>query len=266
MLHGRCGSKNVLWDALAINGYAIEACDGKLGIVSDLLFEDDGWIIRWLVVDIGHRLPGRKVLLPLSALGQPDRALRSFPVKLTMQQVEDSPDVDTDQTVSRQIEAHVYDYYGWDPYWGGGFHPISNAMATPFVTPLFLSAPMPRDPTSADTRSHESDPHLRSIAVIARCHVHATDGEIGHIDGFLVDSATWSIRYIVVDTRNWKHGENVLVSSRSIREIDWANSLIHLDVDRQKLKGSPTYDPSIPIDRACEEEILAYYGIGWAVA
>jgi hypothetical protein len=125
------GSTAMLWDASAINGYAIEASDGRLGTVSDLLFEDVGWIVRWLVVDTGNWLPGRKVLLPLSALGHPDRALRHFPIKLTMQQVKDSPDVDMDLPVSRQIEAQVHDYFGWDPYWSGSFPAMSNAMATP---------------------------------------------------------------------------------------------------------------------------------------
>jgi hypothetical protein len=74
----------VLWDASAINGYAIEASDGRLGTVSDLLFEEVSWVVRLLVVDTGNWLPGRKVLLPLSVLGRPDRALRHFPVKLTM--------------------------------------------------------------------------------------------------------------------------------------------------------------------------------------
>jgi hypothetical protein len=44
----------MLWDASAINGYAIEASDGLLGTVSDLLFEDVGWATRWLVVDTGQ--------------------------------------------------------------------------------------------------------------------------------------------------------------------------------------------------------------------
>lgn len=118
----------MLWDASAINGYAIEASDGRLGTVSELLFEDVGWVVRWLVVDTGNWLPGRKVLLPLSALGQPDRALRHFPIKLTMQQVKDSPDVDTDLPVSRQIEAQVHDYFGWDPYWSGSFPAMSNTL------------------------------------------------------------------------------------------------------------------------------------------
>ena len=100
----------MLWDISAINGYAINASDGQLGTVSDLLFDDVRWIIRWLVVDTGIWLPGRKVLLPVSALCKPDAALRRFHVKLNKQQVKDSPDIITDQPVSRQVEVHVYNY------------------------------------------------------------------------------------------------------------------------------------------------------------
>ena len=87
----------MLWDASALDGYAIEASDGRIGHVSDFLFEDNSWIIRWLVADTGNWLSDRKVLLPVSALGKPDPSLRQFPVKLTMQQVKDSPDIDTDR-------------------------------------------------------------------------------------------------------------------------------------------------------------------------
>lgn len=43
------------------------------------------WAVRWLIVDTGAWLPGRKVLLPPSALGKPDSATRHPPAKLTMQ-------------------------------------------------------------------------------------------------------------------------------------------------------------------------------------
>jgi hypothetical protein len=105
----------MLWEASAMNGYTIEASDGRLGTVSDFLFGDASWIVRRLVVNTGSWLSGRKVLLPLAALGQPDPARREFPVKLTMQQVKESPGIDTDRPVSRQMEAHLYDHYGWDP-------------------------------------------------------------------------------------------------------------------------------------------------------
>jgi hypothetical protein len=253
----------MLWDASTINGYVIEASDGRLGIVSDLLFEDVDWAIRWLVVDTGSWLSGRKVLLALSALGQPDRALRHFPVKLTMQQVKDSPDVETDQPVSRQIEAHVYNYYGWDPYWGGGLTPMSNAMALPFVAPLHLSQTNLRDLRNADAQPIEGDPHLRSIAAVTGYRIHATDGEVGHVEDFLVDDAGWSIHYIAVDTRNWWPGEKVLISPRSVREIDWANGLVHLDVDRQKVKNSPLLEPTMTVDRAYEDKHRAHYDHDW---
>ena len=232
----------MLWDVSVIKGYAIEATDGQLGTVSDFLFEDDSWIVRWLVVDTGDWLPGRKVLLPLSVLGKPDRSLRQFPVKLSMQQVVDSPDIDTHRPVSRQLETEIYDYYGWNPYWSGGYFPVSGAMSTPFVQPLYLSGSLPRVHAGLDAQANDADPHLRSIAALTGYHVHATDGAIGHVDDFLVEDAGWSIPYVVLDTRNWWPGKKVLVSPGSMREIDEALRVIHLDIDRQKVKDSPEED------------------------
>ena len=252
----------MLWDASATNGYAIEASDGQLVTVSDLLFDDFGWIIRWLVVDTGHWLPGRKVLLPLSALGQPDRALRHFPVNLTMQQVKDSPDSNTDQPASRQIESDLYGYYGWDPYWGSNTL-LSNAMATPFVPPLYQSVSKPLEPVSVDAQPNQGDPHLRSISAIAGYHIHATDGMIGHVEDLLVDVAGWHIRYVTVDTRNWWPGKKVSISPLTVREIDWADRLIHLNVTRQKVKDGPPYTPAITVDGAYNNKFLTYYGIRW---
>jgi hypothetical protein len=256
----------MLWDASAINGYATEASDGRIGTVSDLLFEDAGWAIRWLVVDTGRWLSGRKVLLPVSALGRPDRALRHFPVKLTMQRVKDSPDVDTDRPVSRQFEAHIYDHFGWDPYWGGGLYPMSSAMATPIVAPLDRPMSRPDASVRTDAPHNEGSPHLRSAATVTGYRIHANDGEIGHIEDFLVDDTNWHVRYIKVDTKNWWPGERVLISPRSVREIDWVGKLIYVDVNRQKIKGAPPYDPSITVDGAYEEKFLTYYGIRWVAA
>jgi hypothetical protein len=98
----------MLWNASAIKGYAIAASDGQLGTVSDFLFDDASWLIRWLVVDTGNWLSGRKVLLPPMVLGHPHPTEHEFPVRLTRQQVKDSPDINADQPVSRQMETHVY--------------------------------------------------------------------------------------------------------------------------------------------------------------
>jgi hypothetical protein len=252
--------QSMLWDTSALENYGVAASDGRLGSVSDFLFEDTSWMIRWLVVDTGNWLSGRKVLLPLSALRQPDPSLRQFPITLTKQQVKDSPDIDTDRPVSRQHENHVYDYYGWGPYWDGGFVPPSGAIATPFVAPQAFSGQKPRDVGGPDADSNNGDPHLRSVREVTGYRVHAVDGEIGHVQDFIVEDAHWSIRYIEIDTNSWWFGKKVLIAPQSVLQIVWEERRINLEIDRGKVEGSPRYDPSITVDGAYEERLRNYYG------
>ena len=250
----------MLWNASAIKGYAIEASDGDIGTVSDFLFDDSSWLVRWLVVDTGDWLSGRKVLLPPSVLGQLYAADRVFAVKLTKQQIEDSPDFAADQPVSRQMETHIYDYYSWSPYWGTGFYMGGYGYLPGGVAgPPYLESRR-REEEIANVRQHEGDPHLRSIETVTGYHIHASDGEIGHVEDFLLEEADWSIRYLVVDTKNWWPAKKVLVSPWSALEIDWSESLVNLNVDRQRVKDSPAYDPATTVDRAYERHFHNYYG------
>jgi hypothetical protein len=256
----------MLWNASAINGYAIAASDGRIGTVSDFLFDDASWMVRWLVVDTGNWLSGRKVLLPPTVLGQVDAKNEEFSVKLTKQQIKDSPEIDTDRPVSRQMETSVYDYYGWSPYWGSGFYMggygymPGSGMASPYL------GGRSRLEQIAEAQAGGDDVHLRSVEAVTGYHIHARDGEIGHVEDFLVEDADWSIHYLVVDTKNWWPGKKVLVSSRAAGEIDWTDRLVTLEVDRKKVEGSPAYDASMTIDRAYDEKLLTYYGIKFTAA
>ena len=248
----------MLWHASEINGYAIAASDGEIGTVSDFLFDDANWRVRWLVVDTGDWLSGRKVLLPPSALGRLDAKEQEFSVTLTKQQIKDSPEIDTDRPVSRQMETRVYDYYGWSPYWGAGFYmggygymPGSGA-ASPYL------GERRRDEKIAEAQASRDDVHLRSVEAVTGYHIHASDGEIGHVEDFLIEDADWSVRYLVVDTKNWWPGKKVLVSSRSTGEIDWTDRLVNLGVDRQRAKDSPAYNATMTIDRTYDEKLLTY--------
>ena len=245
----------MLTNASAINGYAIAASDGRLGTVEDFLFDDASWMVRWLVVDTGNWLSGRKVLLPPLVLGHPSPEERAFPVILTMQQVKDSPNIDTDRPVSRQMETNLYDYYGWSPYWGSGLY-LGGFMSGYDYT---LESQRRAEHT-AEIQRRNDDPHLRSIDVVTGYHIHASDGEIGHVEDFLLEDADWSIHYLVVDTKNWWPGKKVLISPRSARDINWRDRLVNLDVDRQKVKDSPAYDASTTVDRAYEKHFHSYYG------
>jgi hypothetical protein len=250
----------MLWKASAIKGYAIAANDGRLGAVSNFLFDDATWLVRWLVVDTGHWLSGRKVLLPPSVLGHIDPKGHELTVRLAKQEVEDSPGIDTDRPVSRQMESDLYDYYGWAPYWGSSFYVGSYSHrggASP-ASP-FLGSREREKEDIADARRDAYNPHLRSVEAVTGYHIHATDGEIGHVEDFLVEDADWSIHYLVVDTKNWWPGRKVLISPRSAQKIDWTKRLVGLDVDRQTVRDSPAYDASTTVDRAYERNFHKHY-------
>ena len=240
----------MLRNASAIKGYAIAATDGRLGTVSDFLFDDASWLVRWLVVDTGKWLSGRKVLLPPSALGHIDPNGNEFAVRLTMQQVKDSPDIDTERPVSRQIETNIYDFYGWSPYWGGtgflmgGYGGYGYGYGGGAIAPLPSPGSMRRAEDIAAAQQGDDDPHLRSVEAVTGYHIHASDGEIGYVEDFLLQDTDWSIHNLVVDTTNWWPGKKVLIAPRSIQEIDWTDNLVNLKIDREKVKNSPAYDAS----------------------
>lgn len=245
----------MLWNASKLTGYAIDATDGSIGSVSSFLFDDREWTIRWLVVDTGTWLSGRHVLLPPSRVGEPDVTRRSFAVRLTRQQVEDSPDIDTYAPVSRQHESNLYTYYGWNPYWAGyGYAPMGG-LATPIEPSPNVGGGRPGVKDSI-----EGDPHLRSTREVTGYFVHATDGDIGHIEEFLVDSDSWTIRYVVVDTKNWWPGKRVLVAPRSFTNVEWAERSVHVNLTRDQIRNGPEYDPLATVDRAYEERFHGHYG------
>jgi hypothetical protein len=196
----------------ALTGYAVEANDGRIGAVDTLLFDDTTWKIRWLVIDTGYWLTGRKILVYPSAIGSPDHQQQRLPVNLTKAQVEASPDIGQDAPVTMQMQSHLYNYYGCDPNWAPDFYGSgvgSLGMAGGFGMP-FLGGQRAMETDTIQYGSDDGGPHLRSMASVHGYHMHATDGSIGHVENFLLDDATWTIRYLIVDTRNWWPGAHVL--------------------------------------------------------
>jgi hypothetical protein len=88
----------------ALKGFAIDATDGRMGTVVDFLFDDTSWKVRWLVVDCGNWLEGRKVLIHPSAVSCAGLEDEQFEVKLTKAQVVRSPKWLEHQPVSQQMQ------------------------------------------------------------------------------------------------------------------------------------------------------------------
>ena len=246
----------------ALKGFAIEGNDGKIGTVSDFLFDDSTWKIRWMVADTGTWLTGRKILIHPSAIAPPDHRRAELSVRLSRQQVQDSPESHDDAPVSRQMEQGLYGHYGWNPLWGGGNYLGSY--------PYGMGAAFERSPSrgGADlieaersgSLADEGDPHLRSLTAVVGYHIQAKDGPIGHVENFLVDDATWRIRYLIIDRKNWWPGQHVLMSPSAVREISWSERGVMLRVTCDQVRSSPAWDPAVIIDEDYEKRLHGHYG------
>lgn len=241
--------------------YLVEADDGSIGSVTDCLFDEKTWKLRWLVVDTRTWLIGRKVLIHPSVVGQADSDHLRLPVSLTKAQIKASPPITFDLPVSAQMEDRVYGYYGWNSEWGGRGY-FSHSPATSDGEAAVLDRPGSEPKTDPGA----GDPNLRSVAAVNGYQVKASDGEIGHIENFVIDDVSWDIRYVIIDTRNWWFGQHVLMSPFAVESINWQDRNVLLDVSRDQVKSSPPWKPVDPIDKSYQESLHGYYtwpGYGW---
>jgi uncharacterized protein YrrD len=240
----------MLYRAKSLRGCKLDARDGQIGKVNEFYFEDQHWAIRYLVANTGSWLAGRQVLISPRSLIGVDREDREIAVDLTKKTIENSPSLDSDKPVSRQFEEQYHAFYGWpSPYMWGPYPGIMNPnmMGGRGVWPGLV-------PTET-----AANPHLRSSRDVTGHHVQAADGEIGHVEDFLIDGDSWTIRYLVIDTRNWWPGKKVLIPPKWIDRISWTEVKIFVNVARERIRLAPEYIEDSPMTRDDEAELYRHY-------
>jgi hypothetical protein len=251
-----------------LENYTIGATDGEIGHVQDFYFQDDAWVVRYLVVEAGTWLSSRKVLISPISVNHPDWLERTLPVSITKEQVRNSPDIDTDQPVSRQNEEQFLGYYGYPTYWDGtglwGEGPYPYTMVPGYgsygVDRVERERELEACLRDERARHRNDDPHLRSCNAVTGYTIHAIDGDIGHVSGFLVDDETWAIRYLVIDTSNWWLGHEVLVAPPWIKGVHWSDQAVAVDLSREAIKSAPPYDSTVDWTHEQEQNLYLHYG------
>ena len=219
----------------------MSATDGVIGEVEDFYFDDETWTIRYLVVKTGSWLSGREVLISPAVLKNRNWVNHAIPVNLTKAQIENSPDIDTKKPVSHQQEVELYGHYQWEDYWGSGFYAGGS---------LGVSSPFPsidRKVLIESDKNHKrsgDDIHLRSTQRIAGYHIHASDGEIGHVKDFIIDDQTLKLLFFVVDTHNWIRGKKVLIPINEIKKVDWTTFEVFLNITIAEVENSRLFEGS----------------------
>ena len=233
--------------------YNVSANDGDVGHVVNFLLDDEHWAIRYLVVDTGAFFKSRRVLVSPISFRQADWITHRFHLALTMDSIKASPSVDVDKPVCRQNEHDQALHYGYPFYWGY----ISPWGQAP--SPELLAAGAKQEPPAPHS-DKPNDVHLRSANEVLRYHVHTSDGDMGHVDDFIIDDETWEVRYLVIQTSHLWFGKKVLIAPRWASRVSWEGEAVYVDLTREAIKNCPTWDASSPINRDYEAHLYDYYG------
>ena len=243
----------MLRSAKKLNGYKIEATDGRIGNVVDLTVDPRSWRVRHVIADTGNWMPGRRVLLSTEAMDPPDWSTRRFPVHLNKDQVRSAPGLDAeiaDITSPERLEA-LHAHFGWSNFWPAG----------PSVNPAVYEHQLVESSGGrARGPGPESARAAYTLSEISGYTVYAKDGEIGGVKDLIMDDDNWRIRYLVVGTGRWLPGKKVLISTDWVERCDWTDSRLSVDVERKAVKKCPEFDPSFPVSREVEERLYDFYG------
>jgi uncharacterized protein YrrD len=231
----------MLYKAKTLKGYKLHSLDGNIGKVRDFYFDDYHWTIRYLIADTGNWLTGRQVLISPYALDAVNKEEKYISVNLIKKQIEDSPSLEYDEPISKQYEESYYEHYGWPFYWSS----------------INLWGASTRH--GLKTCENGSDHHLRSTQEVTGYTIQATDGEIGHVDDFIIDKKTWAVRYLDIDTRNWWPGKKILISPQWIERVSWNESKVFVNLLRETIMQSPEYTEECLLTRDYESGLYQHY-------
>ncbi|MDW7690982.1 PRC-barrel domain-containing protein [Flammeovirgaceae bacterium SG7u.111] len=236
-------------------GYSIFAKDGIKGDVSDFLFDEDTWTVRYLEADLGNWFKGRRVLVPRVFLGEPEWNNSQFKIHLTKDALKDCPDRDDHKPVSRKYEELLNKHFSISNYWG------VTGMTAPAAYPLPWSIGREHIPSSIKTDA-EQESKLRSFKELKGYRVECSDKKKGHVKDFVIDDNTWQILFLIVDVGQWTSNKDKLVALpiSQIESINFIEKSMGIYMDSVTLEESPEFQPDQPINIEYEKNLYDFYG------
>ncbi|SFE97337.1 PRC-barrel domain-containing protein [Alteribacillus iranensis] len=244
--------------------YSVEATDGSIGRVEDFYFEDDTWVVRYMVVNTKPWLPGYKKLISPISVESVDPSSQVINVDVTKEQIKQAPPMDAERPVSRQQERDFYRYYGYGTYWPLPSHDVWGPTAVwgGYTDARTLANTEQEDRVDAQEETKNDNPHLRSLREITGSFtgydIAATDGSIGHVDNVLIKNNSWHIQYFVVDTGRFLSGDHVVISTNYVKDVSWDNGDVSVQMSKKEVEQAPSYDPQTPLSND-EDPYFTYY-------
>ncbi|MFA9378715.1 MAG: PRC-barrel domain-containing protein [Lachnotalea sp.] len=244
----------MLIQAKILKNYKLNSLDGVIGKVKDFYFEDETWTIRYLIVNTGNWLTGRQVLISPKSIVSINKNEEYITIKLSKNQIENSPMLECDKPVSKQFQEEFYGYFGLPMYANGMQYGAAQG-----ILPFSIIGTDRKSIENNARDENERDPHLRSTNTVNSYNIRAIDDDIGHVDDFIIDDETWKIQYMEIDTKNWLPGKKILISPNWIESVSWSESKVIVNLHCEEIELAPEYTKETLLDRDYETRLYKHY-------
>ncbi len=221
-------------------GYKLQGTDGCIGQVDEFYFEEDTWVIHYLIVKTGDWFLNRNLFISPKLLVISEKEPRVFLLNRNREQIKSSPNFDRHHSVMQNTgEARI------------GHFSSQMHVTTAFCTSV---SDVSKDHHLCNTNRIKlisgnelfirsfSDFHLRFTKRLSGYNVYTHREDFGQISDFILDVRQWQIISMVIDAHNWFGGKRFITSVGAIKEIQWDNSVIILSIPRNRIKNCPEYD------------------------
>lgn len=189
-------------------GYRMQAQDGICGKLVDFYFDDRSWRLKYGVVRVGSLLNRHEVLVDASALGVLNPSARLWPVRLTKDQVLQSPASETVRPAcSRENRARCHSYSG--PF----FQEPSLAISAEAL--ILDTAETEVGGIRFGPEDHPGS-HLRSVLEVRGYRVRALDGYVGVVGDLVLREADSRVSQLVVRLDEPLSGRQLALAVESV--------------------------------------------------
>ncbi|MCC3144961.1 PRC-barrel domain-containing protein [Halanaerobium sp. Z-7514] len=245
-----------------LKAFKVQGKEEELGEVSDFYFDQDHFILRYLVLDTDCWLKKEQTLISTDEIEAIDHNKKEIKTTMRAEALENGPSLEKNQPISKIMEENVVDYYDWPLYWAstssGGVPTIPAG--TKMREKLFDFETLTDEEKQA--KEEELDSNLRSLNEISGYEIQAVDKSFGKVKDLFVDEEDWLIRYLLIDTRKILPSKKVIIAPEWVRHISWDKKQIFVDKSKKEIKNAPKYEEDEAkelVDRDYEEDLYDHY-------
>lgn len=218
-------------------GAEVRCTDGECGKVRTLVISPGDDAVTHLVVEQAHdKGPAKVVPLALVDTGSAEGETR---LRCTRAEFAGLDSAET--TYLPDDEDHWNDSSRWDPAAAWPYYAPSSSQLPGVPGTQGVSGTVAQRPVTVDTIP---DQLPGEDEVVPGEAVHATDGDIGHVLGFVVEPGSGRVTSVLLREGHLLGRRTVLIPRSAVAQVGWDG--FHLSITKEQVKHLPHADVEHP--------------------